>query len=240
MNHGKDKKPTAAALMELHVRAMFTHDGNMRIRTINEPWPGEELAPRFFMGRTIDGSTICRFRHDVPERIAGQLRALVEDESIVTEEVQTRPRHFAAYMNLLRAEHYTSGPCYRIPDQTTQAKQTVRITPGNIREYSLTGFEWLTTEIDYDQPCVALIHENRVVSVCRSVRITERAHEAGLETLEEFRGRGYAAAVVAGWAIEVQKMGALALYSTLWENSSSRRVANKLGLSYYGVNFTIR
>ncbi len=240
MNHRKDKEPTAAALMELHVRAMFTHDGNMRIRAINEPWPGEELAPRFFMGRTIDGSSICRFRHDVPERIAGQLRALVEDEPIVTEEVQTRPKHFAAYMNLLRAEHYTSGPCYRILDQTPQAKPTVRINPENIREYSLTGFEWLPTETDYDQPCVGLIHENRVVSVCRSVRITERAHEAGLETLEEFRGRGYATAVVAGWAKEVQKMGALALYSTLWENRSSRRVANKSGLSYYGINFTIR
>lgn len=240
MNHRKDQEPTAAALMELHVRAMFTHDGNMRIRAINEPWPGEELAPRFFMGRTIDGSSICRFRHDVPERIAGQLRALVEDEPIVTEEVQTRPKHFAAYMNLLRAEHYTSGPCYRILDQTPQAKPTVRINPENIREYSLTGFEWLPTETDYDQPCVGLIHENRVVSVCRSVRITERAHEAGLETLEEFRGRGYATAVVAGWAKEVQKMGALALYSTLWENRSSRRVANKSGLSYYGINFTIR
>ena len=46
MNHRKGKA-NRAALMELHVRAMFTHDGNMQIRTINEPWPGEELAPRF-------------------------------------------------------------------------------------------------------------------------------------------------------------------------------------------------
>ena len=47
MNHRKVTSQPAAALMELHVRAMFTHDGNMQIRTINEPWPGEELAPRF-------------------------------------------------------------------------------------------------------------------------------------------------------------------------------------------------
>ncbi|MEC0309673.1 hypothetical protein P4H67_23225 [Paenibacillus lautus] len=47
MNHWIDKEPTAAALMEMHVRAMFTHDRDMRIRTINEPWPGEELAPNF-------------------------------------------------------------------------------------------------------------------------------------------------------------------------------------------------
>ncbi|MGG4106341.1 kasugamycin N-acetyltransferase AAC(2')-IIb [Paenibacillus lautus] len=240
MNHWIDKEPTATALMELHVQAMFTHDRDMRIRTINEPWPGEEPAPRFFLGRTIDGSAICRFRHDVPERIAGQLKALVEDEPIVNEEIQTKPKHFAAYMNLLHTEHYTSGPCYRIPDKTTPAKQTVWITRENMNEYSLTGFEWLITEIDYGQPCVALVHENRLVSVCRSVRITEGAHEAGLETLEEFRGRGYAAAVVAGWAIEVRKVGELPLYSTLWENNASRRVASKLALSYYGVNFTIR
>ena len=89
-------------------------------------------------------------------------------------------------MNLLRAEHYTSGPCYRIPDQTTQAKQTVRITPGNIREYSLTGFEWLTTEIDYDQPCVALIHENRVVSVCRASGLLNELTKLGLKRQRNF------------------------------------------------------
>jgi GNAT superfamily N-acetyltransferase len=240
MNHWVNKAPTAAALMELHVQAMFTHDRDMRIRTINEPWPGEEPAPKFFLGRTIDGSAICRFRHDVPERIAGQLKALVEDEPIVNNEDESKPKHVDAYMNLLRTEHYTSGPCYRIPDPTTPGKQTVRITQENINEYSLTGFEWLITEIDYGQPYVALIHENRVASVCRSVRITEGAHEAGLETLEEFRGRGYAAAVVAGWAVEARKIGVLPLYSTLWENHSSLRVASKLALSYYGVHFTIR
>ena len=36
------------------------------------------------------------------------------------------------------------------------------------------------------------------MSVCRSVRITPAAHEAGVETLPEFRGKGYAQDVVAG------------------------------------------
>lgn len=242
MNQRIGHEPTAKDLMEMHARVMFTHDLDSRMRTINEPWPGEEPAPRFFLGRTIDGSAVCRLRYDIQDKLAEQLTALVENEPSLNEDFQTRPKHFDDYMNLLAADQYTSGPCYRILDITTSSPnmQAVSITGDNITEYSLAGLEWLNAEIDYAQPCVAIIQDQRVVSVCRSVRVSAEAHEAGLETLTEFRGRGYAAAVAAGWAIEVRKMGALPLYSTSWDNASSQRVAGKLALSYYGVNFTIR
>ena len=242
MNQWIGNEPTAKDLMEMHAQVMFMHDLNRRIRTINEPWPGEEPAPRLFLGRTIDGSAVCRLRNDIPDKLVEKLTALVENERSLNEDFQTRPKHFDDYMNLLAADQYTSGPCYRIPDITmpTPTMQAVSITRDNINEYSLAGLEWLIAEIDYGQPCFAIIQDHRVVSVCRSVRVSTEAHEAGLETLAEYRGRGYAAAVVAAWAIEVRKMGALPLYSTSWDNASSRRVAGKLGLSYYGVNFTIR
>ncbi|MGG3283910.1 kasugamycin N-acetyltransferase AAC(2')-IIb [Paenibacillus solani] len=239
MNYWNEHEPIARDLMEQHVRAMFRHDDEMRIRTINEPWPGEKPAPRFFLGRAIDGSVVWRICHDVPEMLGGQLKALVESEPIVISNIQTKPKHYADYMSLLQADHNTSGPCYLISGQTRPTEQTVLITSDNIAGFSLSGFEWLIKEIDYDQPCVGLLQGNRIVSVCRSVRITTDAHEAGLETLDEFRGRGYAAIVVAGWAAEVYKKGALPLYSTSWENTSSQRVASKLELFCYGVNFTI-
>jgi predicted GNAT family acetyltransferase len=71
------------------------------------------------------------------------------------------------------------------------------------------------------------------------VRITHEAHEAGVETLPDFRGRGYATDVVAGWARLVRSLGAVPLYSTSWENAASQAVARKLRLVQYGADFHI-
>jgi len=238
MSDVKEIKPTANDLMEFHVDALFTHDRNLRLRTINEPWPGSAAAPRFFLGRTIEGTVICRFRYDIPEMLTEQLKELCADEPIV-EDFQTKPKHFEEYMSLLQGERFTMGPCFLVPSAVVPTMQVVSLARENIKEYSLGGFEWLISEIDYAKPCMALVHEGRVVSICRSVRITSRAHEAGLETLEMFRGRGYAEAVVAGWAMAVRKAGGFPLYSTSWENLASRSVARKADLFFYGVNFTI-
>ncbi|HSW09346.1 MAG TPA: hypothetical protein VLK32_00365 [Bacillota bacterium] len=75
------------------------------------------------------------------------------------------------------------------------------------------------------QPFFGLVEEGRAVSICSSVRITPAAHEAVVETLPSFPGRGYAQDVVAGWASAVQATGALPLYSTSWENVASQAVA---------------
>lgn len=238
MSEREESKPTVHELMERHVEAMFTHDLNRRMRTINEPWPGEALAPRFFLGRTIEGTAICRFRYDVPERLIEPLEELCADEPAVRD-FQSKPKYFDAYLNYLQADKFTMGPCFLVPREAASTRQVVRLTRDNISEVGLDGFEWLAEEIDYVQPCIAFLHANRAVSICRSVRVTSQAHEAGLETLVEYRGKGYAAAVVAAWAMEVRKGGGLPLYSTSWENPASQRVASKLGLSFYGVNFTV-
>lgn len=238
MSDWKKIKPTPRELMEFHVEALFSHDQNNRLRTINEPWPETTAAPKFFLGRTIGGTNLCRFRYDVPVMLIEQLERLSANEPVVRD-FHTKPKHFEKYMKLLEGERFTMGPCYLIPDEVTPEMNVVRITPENISEYLLDGFEWLTSEIDYVQPCIALLDERRVVSICRSVRITSKAHEAGLETLTAFRGRGYAAAVVAGWAVAVRELGRIPLYSTFWDNLASQSVARKLGLLYYGINFTV-
>ncbi|MFD0681916.1 MULTISPECIES: kasugamycin N-acetyltransferase AAC(2')-IIb [unclassified Paenibacillus] len=238
MRDRNEIKLTAHKLMELHVEALFTHDQNRRLRTINEPWPGEDPAPRFFLGRTIEGTAFCRFRYDVPEILIEKLEKLGADESIVSD-FQTKPKHFETYIKLLQGERFTMGPCFLVPGEAAQTMHTVSITRDNMTEFLRSGFEWLTSEIDYVQPCIALVYEGRAVSICRSVRITSRAHEAGIETLDMFRGKGYAAAVVAGWAMAVRKLECIPLYSTLWGNLASQSVARKSALSFYGVNFTV-
>jgi len=240
MSDREETNLTAHEMMELHVEALFTHDQNMRLHTINEPWPGEALAPRFFLGRTIEGTAICRFRYDVPDVLVKQLEGLCADEPNLSD-FQLKPKHFEAYMNLLHGERFTMGPCYLVPvpDEAASSSKMVSITQANSMELLHGGFEWLISEIDYAQPCIALVYESRAVSICRSVRITSRAHEAGLETLDEFRGKGFAAAVVAGWAKAVRSIGSVPLYSTSWENVASQSVARKSALTFYGANFTI-
>jgi predicted GNAT family acetyltransferase len=78
-----------------------------------------------------------------------------------------------------------------------------------------------------------------LASVCFSARNTPVAAEAGVDTVEEFRGRGYAPAVVAAWARAVRQEGRVPLYSTSWDNLASRSVARKLGLVMYGADFSL-
>jgi predicted GNAT family acetyltransferase len=83
-------------------------------------------------------------------------------------------------------------------------------------------------------PLFAIIVDGRAVAVCGSVRHTPPAHEAGVETVLEFRRRGFAAEVVASWAGAVRAAGVTPLYSTSWTNTPSQAVARKLGLICFG------
>jgi predicted GNAT family acetyltransferase len=130
------------------------------------------------------------------------------------------------------------GPAYRFTQYPEPSRPLLAITETNA-EMLQGGFEELVAELPDWQPFLALVEDGRAVSVCRSVRITPEAHEAGVETLPEFRGNGYAKEVVAGWACLVHAMGAIPLYSTSWENTASQAVTKKLRLVSYGADFHI-
>jgi RimJ/RimL family protein N-acetyltransferase len=225
-------------LMKIHVEALFTHDANRRLRDINEP--GGAPAPRFFLGRTAVGN-IWRFRYDVPEALVEQLEILCADEPL-TRDLRAKPKHYEAYIRLLQTDATVQrvwmGPAYRVRVEPRPPAHVVRITHENA-ELLRFGFAGLITELTDNQPFLAVVREGRAVSVCRSVRITSEAHEAGVETLSAFRGRGYASEVAAGWATAVQAMGRLPLYSTSWENTASQGVARKLAMALYGADFEV-
>jgi RimJ/RimL family protein N-acetyltransferase len=225
--------------MALHIQALFTHDAHSRLLRINEPGGGD-IASRLFLGRTQTGN-LWRFRADLPESLIEELEALCRDEP-VGQEFHLRPRHFEAYMQLLEAhapaQKWWMGPAYHFTQYPEPSRPLLAITETNA-EILQGGFEELVEELPDWQPFLALIEDGRAVSVCRSVRITPQAHEAGVETLPEFRGRGYAKEVVAGWARLVHAMDAMPLYSTSWENTASQAVAKKLNLVPFGSDFHI-
>jgi GNAT superfamily N-acetyltransferase len=231
---------TDQELMDLHFRALFTHDANSRLLLVNEPGVTAP-APRFFLGRTVKGN-ICRFRADFPENLINELEALCADEPVGTE-LQSKPRHFVAYVRLLESnapvQRMWLGPAYRFAEYSEPTRPLLAMTETNA-EMLQGGFEELVAELPAYQPFLALVEGGRAVCVCRSVRMTAEAHEAGVETLPDFRGKGYAKDVVAGWARLVRAMGAVPLYSTSWENLASQAVAKKLRLVTYGADFQVR
>jgi len=97
----------------------------------------------------------------------------------------------------------------------------------------------LATDLEHRQPCHAVVRDGAAVSLCFSSRTTGDAAEAGLNTVEAFRRRGYATAVTAAWALAVRRSGRIPLYSTSWDNLASRAVARRLGLILYGADCSI-
>lgn len=158
------------------------------------------------------------------------------------EDLTGRPRHAALYERLLEAHApvrtVESGPAYYFAEYPEPARPPFALTEKDARMLR-GGFEELAAELPGWQPFVAILEGGRAVSVCRSVRITPEAHEAGVETLPDYRGWGYAADAVAGWARLVCSLGAAPLYSTSWQNAASQAVARKLRLVQYGADFHI-
>jgi len=226
-------------LMDIHIRALFTHDAESRLLFVNEPDGVGVVAPRFFLGRTRAGN-IWRFRSDVPATVIHDLNSLCADEPTVKSAFDLPPRHLEDFVQLLEASSSViSGPAYCFTETIVPPRHTAVLT--NSDQEKLRGrFEELIAELPNWQPFVAIIENDRAVSVCRSVRIKSEAHEAGVETLSEFRGKGYGHDVTAAWARRVSEIGAIPLYSTSWENSASQAVARKLALKCYGSDFQIQ
>lgn len=227
--------------MKVHVNALFTHNSGSRILFVNEPGGAIVPAPLMFLGRTRTGN-VWRFRADLPESLLKELDALCADEPFMDADFNKLLRHVETYVRLLEkhiaVREHEMGLAYRFTEYVEPSTHLLAITEKNV-EMLQGGFEDLIADVSAEQPFVAYIEENRAVSVCRSVRITTEAHEAGLETLPNFRGKGYAKDVTAEWARLVRATGAMPLYSTSLENVASQAVARKLHLKLYAVDFQI-
>jgi hypothetical protein len=230
---------TDRELIEAQVEALYVHDENGCLLRTNEPDPAP--APRFFLGRTREGN-IWRVREDLPDRLARGLAAAASREPELTD-LCSAPVFYERYCALLR-EHgelqtVYAGPAYSFPDEIPPPEKVVRIGAAN-SVVLRRGFGAAADCFEQRAPCLVVVEDGIAVSVCFSARTSPGVAEAGVETLEGYRGRGYATRAVAGWARAVRERGRTPLYSTWWENAASQAVARKLGLAQYGVDFSIR
>lgn len=234
--------PPDSQLMSIHVATLFDSDADGRLRYVREP--GDPYAPpRFFMGRTLRGN-VWHFRYDLPDELIRDLEHLSRSEPVAVD-LMRPPQTRAAIRAALQAHApITSefrGPAYLIPERVRTSAEVVLITRAN-GHLLQTGFPWRLrrwpADIDIG-PITAVVVEGSAVSICFCARLSQVAAEAGVETLEAMRGRGYATAAVAGWAVAIRQRGLLPLYSMSWENIASQRVADKLGMVRYGEDWSI-
>lgn len=224
--------------MRVHVEALFTHDAEGDLVRVNEP--DGTPAPRFFIGRTVEGA-LRRFRHDVDYDVRQQLEAASEGDAF-REHALESPTSPSRYEDILArvapVQRRWAGPAFCFPQELTAPIGTVPVTEGDAQLLRPLLQAWVP-DVRLCQPMFALTVDGHAVAVCCSVRRTSVAHEAGVETALAYRGRGYAGQVVTAWARAVREMGRVPLYSTSWQNEASRAVARKLALIRFGCDMHI-
>jgi RimJ/RimL family protein N-acetyltransferase len=232
-----ESRLTDRELMDVEIDALFTHDAAGRIIADNEP--DGDPAPRLFLGRTREGNS-WRVRHDVPEPITRELETLAAAEP-VHDDLEAWPVHLDAMIEVLLLGHKPVVPerdlAYRFPAEIPGPAGATRITRANLQLLRRIVADLADVEagLAHGDICTAMVVEGAAVSMCSCARLTDHAAEAGVETQEDYRGRGYAAVVVAAWAQAVRETGRIPFYSTSWDNAASQAVARKLGLVRYAV-----
>jgi len=227
-------------LMRLHVDALYTRNANGRIDGCNQFDGGP--VPRFHLARAAEGNH-CVFRDDVPTETISALKAYAQREPRLTEP-KGEPKFLEQYLEILgrdaACEAIWHGPAYQIEDSDTSDEHEIKdIGISNSAVLSKWMNDWIP-DARHRHPFVALVRDGDAVAVCASARMSQGAHEAGIETAPGYRSQGFAKRVVGVWAKRVSALGAQAIYSTSWENVASQAVAKSLNLSFIGTDFHIR
>jgi hypothetical protein len=135
----------------------------------------------------------------------------------------------------------TAGPAFRFGERVHLSARGLdlrRIDHG-LDALLLPHFPYTRSVLVLRGPVVGIVEDGAVVSACCSARRGATACEAGVDTIEGYRGRGYAPIVVAAWRDAVEREGLAPLYSTSWENGASLAVARKLRLVAYAETLSI-
>jgi RimJ/RimL family protein N-acetyltransferase len=224
-------------LINLQAEALYRYDARGRIVCVNEP--EEPPAGRFFMARTAAGN-VWRFRNDLPDTLVQQLESLCAAEPPAAV-LPTRPAMYDAIRAALAAqapitEEYR-GPAYFFPTAPQPAADAVLIDAGN---HGLLAQHFAYEAYPPEAgPAAVVVADGVAVARCFCARLSPHVAEAGLETAEAYRGRGYGAAATQTWAAAVFASGRRALYGTSWENIASQGVARHLGLVLYGEDWSL-
>ncbi len=230
---------------DLHLKTAFILNEEGRIASTREP--GANRGPLFSLVRS---ATCCAWavRADLPNDLAGELDRLAREEPPALD-LRDAPVHADRYLSLLGGQiesgreavvetRQSNGPAFTFPNALAWPTDVVVVEDERLLKRNFRG--WVAGEIAAGRsPVLAIVEDGYPVSVCFCARRSDAAAEAGLETAEAFRGRGFGPRVTAAWALAIRATGRVPLYSTTWTNDASLSVARKLGLVAYASTWSL-
>ena len=226
-------------LLQAHVETLYVLDDSGDMRTTNEPHPpGRRRAPTFHLGWT-DRDYVFYFRHGVPTEKRRQVEELVASQwPFQSSEEPPEKNRYVEILGEYCKGRGGAGPAFIVPEGELPAGDATLVSQDNA--YILqSGFAGWREEVDDVQPFYAVVVDNRAVSACGTVRRSALGIEAGVDTLEGYRRRGYAWRAVAAWCRVAREEGLIGFYSTSWSNVASRALADSLGLQQFAVEFSV-
>jgi hypothetical protein len=228
----------------LHLETLFVLDGRGRITSTREP--GGSSGPLFALVRGLPAN-VWAVRGDVPDDLAREIERLASAEPVAADP-RSAPAHAERYLALLRLGgsmqasreglRIEAGPAFAFPGSVSCLGDVAVIGDERALERHFRG--WIPGEIAAGRkPVTAVLVDGHPVSVCFCARSSDAAAEAGVETADGFRGRGFASRVTSAWAVAIRDEGRIPLYSTSWSNHASLAVARKLGLIAYASSWSV-
>jgi RimJ/RimL family protein N-acetyltransferase len=224
------------SLIAVQLDVLLARDAHGRLTTTRDPTA--RPAPRLFLGRSGEGN-VWGVRRDVAQATRDALDRLcsVEPKLVIPDAGQSPACRERVRELLAPVELEWRGPAYVLPEELPRDDRAREVGAEGSSGWR-DAFPWLVEQFDAFAPVIIAFDAGQPAAVCHSPRgRTVYAAEAGVETLEPFRGRGLATAAVACWARAVQRTGRLALYSTSWQNTASQAVARRLSARLYGEDW---
>jgi hypothetical protein len=238
-------------LLALGLTTGFIFDDEGRIMCDNAP--DRSRGPRFRLCGCVAGNLV-RFGRAVSEETARALEALASDEPPFIDPSES-PRHHDDYRDLLAREAAVEsehlGLSWKFPEQLAYQHDAALVrsaTPEGdaLLQRLITGgipsalVEMGFVSVDQFWPpwCMA-VEEGDIASIAFAARLGPTAAATGLNTVPSFRGRGFGAAATAGWATHPALASRTLFYAAERTNYSSRRVTDRLGLEFIGMELSI-
>jgi hypothetical protein len=242
---------THADLLALNAATSFVMTDSGRILHGNAP--DRSAGPRLYIaGCKTDN--IVLLRHDVGAETARAIEALVADEPPL-DDPERPPVHLEQYIELLASEapvqHSSTGLNWYFPERLDYRSEVRLVASGTLEgerlltrlasegvPKALAGMGFVNVGEFWWPWCVAL-HENEIASIAFAARLGQNAAATGVATLPGLRGRGFATAATAGWASLPPLRDYTLFYGADRSNTSSRHVAERLGLHFLGPSVGI-
>jgi GNAT acetyltransferase len=233
--------------LQIQRRTSFRLDARERLLGVNSP--GGLRPPRFVLAGCSTGN-LASVSADLDEATAAELLTLAREEPSFWPP-GAAPRHLGRYLKILGAsEHEIELDHEMTPDLPLREGGARLVASGTTEGAGLLEslrrggmpaglFDMGFVDVgEFWAPWCAALVKGEVVSIAFAARLSGIGAAVGVATAPAVRGRGLAAAVVAGWTRLPALAGRRLFYSCRLSNRSSRAVVERLGLRAFGLTLS--